>query len=118
MSVRPWRARVQDILDSLARIHQYTAGMTEAAFMADAKTVDAVMHHLIIIGEAARHVSPAIRKRSPDIPWQMMAGLRNHAVHAYWGIVAKVIWDTIYHDLPTVEAPLRALLASADNELH
>jgi uncharacterized protein with HEPN domain len=41
------------MLDAIAAIRIYTAGMNYGSFVADRKTVDAVTRNLIIIGEAA-----------------------------------------------------------------
>jgi uncharacterized protein with HEPN domain len=48
------KLRVEDILACIAKIQSYTAGMDFDQFSADTRTVDAVIHNLEIIGEAAR----------------------------------------------------------------
>ena len=53
MPARDWRMRIQDILDSIAKIRQYTAGMTFETFRASDITIDAVVRNMEIIGEAA-----------------------------------------------------------------
>ncbi|MBA3404569.1 MAG: DUF86 domain-containing protein [Gemmatimonadaceae bacterium] len=45
--------RFQDILDNIARIEKYTAGMDSVSFMEDLKTYDAVERCLARISEAA-----------------------------------------------------------------
>jgi hypothetical protein len=53
---------LEHIVEAIDRITGYTAGIEEAAFMADRKTQDAVTRNLEIIGEAAHN----IRQRYPD----------------------------------------------------
>lgn len=44
--------KLQDILDAIAAIETYAVS-SYADFLADAKTQDAILYNLIIIGEAA-----------------------------------------------------------------
>lgn len=113
MSPREWTFRVQDILDAMDKIQRYTAGTSLEAFESDEELIDAVVHNLTIIGEAANHVPSEITARETDIPWRQMVDLRNYAVHAYWNLRPAVIWDTIQNDLPPLVEPLRRLLSAA-----
>jgi uncharacterized protein with HEPN domain len=72
--------------------------------------MDAVIHNLTVIGEAAHHIPGEITGRSPDIPWRQMVDLRNFTVHAYWNLRPPVVWDTIQNDLPPLVEPLQRLL--------
>ncbi len=44
-SERVWRFRIKDILDAICAIQEYTAGLTLEEFIADRKTVDAVVRN-------------------------------------------------------------------------
>ncbi len=109
MSPREWLFRLQDILEAVAKIQGYVGGMSFEEFRADARTVDAVIRNFIIIGEAASKMPRQVIEEHPDLPWRKMAGLRNYAVHEYWGLEAATIWQTIQQDLPPLLAPLQAL---------
>ena len=54
MSKRSAIFLIQDMLEAIAKIRRYTAGLTTETFSADEKTVDAVVRNLEIIGEAAK----------------------------------------------------------------
>ena len=82
-SEREWRFRIQDILDAVRSVQKYTAGMTYQEFIADRKTVDAVIRNFIIIGEAASHVPDEIVNDNEAIPWSEMRAMRNFVVHDY-----------------------------------
>lgn len=56
MPSRGWRFRIDDILEAVAAVRGYTAGMGLDQFIRDRRTVDAVVRNLMIIGEAAVHV--------------------------------------------------------------
>jgi uncharacterized protein with HEPN domain len=49
----------------------------------------------------------------PQIPWTRMRGMRNLAVHEYFGVDSNVLWDTVTINLPAVVPELRRLLGSA-----
>jgi uncharacterized protein with HEPN domain len=110
VSPRDWRLRVQDILDAIATIQLYTAGMDYFAFTHDRKTMDAVLRNITVIGEAASRVPETIQGESPEVPWADMRDMRNVVIHEYFGINKQILWDTIQTDLPPLVAPLQALL--------
>lgn len=110
MPPRESRLRVEDILDAIARIQRYVEGLTFEQFLADQKTVDAVVRNLEIIGEAVRHLS-AIQEGLPgETPWVDIAGMRNILIHEYFGVDLKIIWHTIVEDLPKLKVQVRGLL--------
>lgn len=113
MPPREWTFRIQDILDAVEKIQRFTAGTSLELFERDEKLIDAVVHNLTIIGEAANHVPSEITSREAAIPWRQMVDLRNYSVHAYWNLRPAVIWDTIQNDLPPLVEPLRRLLSAA-----
>ena len=53
MPFDPLPERFEDILENIERIERYTAGMGEAQFVGDSKTIDAVERCLSRISEAA-----------------------------------------------------------------
>ena len=73
--------------------------------------MDAVIHNLTAIGEAANHIPPDFAGCHREIPWRQMIDLRKFSVHAYWNLRPAVIWDTIQPDLPPLVDVLRKLLA-------
>ena len=102
--------RIEDILEAIAKIQRYTRGLTFETFEADDRTVDAVVRNFIIIGEAARNLSPEFAARHPAIPWPQMRGLRNIAIHEYARVNNRVIWETVTTHLPPIVPLLRAIL--------
>ena len=112
MPPRDWTFRIQDILNAIAKIRRYVSDVDFETFENDEEIMDAVIHNLTVIGEAANHVPPEIRNRYPDIPWRQMIDLRNFSVHAYWNLHPSVIWDTIQNDLPPLVELLNSLLSN------
>jgi uncharacterized protein with HEPN domain len=62
-----------------------------------------VIHHLQIIGEAVRGISPQFRKTNLIIPWSDIIGMRNILIHHYFGIDRDAVWKVVEHDLPVLK---------------
>jgi len=111
---RDWSMRVRDILEAIDRIGLYVAGMSKEQFIADQRTIDAVVRNLIVLGEAAKHVPADVVARSSTIPWPDMAGMRDVVVHEYFGVSLDILWETVLTDLPPLAPLLRKLLDDHD----
>ena len=116
MPYRDWLFQVNDILDAITAIQKYITGMTYDAFVADRKTVDAVVRNLIIIGEAAGHIPAEICQAQPEVPWNDMRAMRNFVVHEYFGVSDKILWDTVQLNLPPLVVFLHAIAEKYSNE--
>jgi uncharacterized protein with HEPN domain/predicted nucleotidyltransferase len=112
MPPRNWKLRIQDILEAILEIENFTQGMTFKAFIEDQKTVKAVISDITIIGEAARskHLPVEVQERYPEIPWDEMRGIRNKVVHEYFRIELNILWRTIKDDLPPLVPQLQEIL--------
>ncbi|NJL59215.1 MAG: DUF86 domain-containing protein [Desulfobacteraceae bacterium] len=111
MAHRDWKSRIEDIIDSIHEIYQYTDGISydEFVLMPNDK---AVSYCLAIIGEAARHIPAEVRTRYPEIPWQVMGDMRNVMIHEYFGIDLNIVWETVCYDLSSLLPALQKLLQS------
>jgi uncharacterized protein with HEPN domain len=94
---------LRDIIEMMSKIETFTREIDFDVFVQDDKTYLAVVQALEIIGEAAKHISPALRKRYPHVPWKRMAGMRDKLIHAYFGTDAKVVWETATGLIPTLK---------------
>ncbi len=72
--------------------------------------VDAVIRNLEVIGEASRNIPEDIRGEYPDIPWSKMIGLRNIAIHEYFGVDLSIVWEIITRNLPETRPQITAML--------
>lgn len=70
----------------------------------------AVVRALEVIGEAAEHVAPAVRREHPETPWRGTAGMRDKIIHGYFGVDAAVVWRTVKGDLPCVREATKSFL--------
>ena len=70
---RDYGLYIEDMLEAIEKIAEYTSGLDLEQFMTDKKTMDAVIRNFTIIGEAAKHIPPEVRIRYGDVPWKEMA---------------------------------------------
>jgi uncharacterized protein with HEPN domain len=70
-----------------------------------------VLRRLLVIGEAAAHLTPETEAYFEEIPFRKMAGLRNRVVHDYGQIDFEIIWEAVNDHLPQVRRRLSAFLA-------
>lgn len=107
MPERSAQLYIQDILDAIAAIADYTKGLEYDDLLEDRKTVDAAVRNLAIIGEAANQMPQSVRVRFADIPWEKMISMRNKVIHEYSGIDLEILWQTIKKDLPDLKKQIQ-----------
>jgi uncharacterized protein with HEPN domain len=113
MSKRDWTLFLQDMLDIIGKIGQYTSGMSFQEFLQDSRTQDAVVRNLEVLGEAARRIPPDIQERYPEIPWAQIVGLRNRLIHGYFLVDYGIVWEIVQNEL----SPLREKLEQIAREV-
>lgn len=105
-SDRVYLTHMQEV--AFLRIHVHD--VTFDAFVADEMMKRAVARSLEIIGEAAKNLSPALRKRYPEVDWRGMAGLRDVLIHKYFGVNWRIVWDVLQNKIPLFEQQLRHVI--------
>jgi uncharacterized protein with HEPN domain len=111
---RDYRLYLDDILLSIERIEEYTHVLDRERFAGDAKTVDAVIRNLEIIGEASRNHPEAVKAASVEIEWSKIIALRNILTHEYFGVNHVLLWDVIENKLGLLEKTCRRLVQEPD----
>ena len=107
---RDFRLYLDDILEAVMWIQEYTAGLDQNGFEADRKTLDAVVRNLEIIGEAARNLPDEWKDKAFGIEWRKIAALRNILAHEYFGISIPILWDIVQNKLGPLEAACKEIL--------
>lgn len=84
-----WEDYLRQLREAARDVLSFTEGMSEADFLADRRTQNAVVMSLIVIGEVAaraaeRHSENLVN--CPQIPWRNMRGMRNRIAHGYFDI--------------------------------
>ena len=101
--------RVEDILEAIDSILEYTSNMDQSSWEKDRKTIDAVIRNFEIIGEAATHVPEEVQNNYREVPWSQMKGIRNLLIHEYFGVDIDVVWETIKKDLEPLKKSLKKI---------
>ena len=93
---------VRDIHDALGKAKSFTEGMEYSAFVQDERTIFAVVRALEIVGEATKNVPDELRRRFPEVPWRVMAGMRDVLIHGSFDVNTEVVWKTATERAPQV----------------
>jgi uncharacterized protein with HEPN domain len=99
------------MLDAIAKIKNFTAGMSFEGFSKDGKTQSAVIMQLQVVGELAKKVPEEV-KTAVDIPWKNMAGFRDMISHNYFGLDLMSVWHTVEESVPKTEVELQKYINS------
>lgn len=113
-----WRddALLLDILDFSRRALEFSKGVDYKLFQEDEKLQSAVLHQLLIVGEAASKTSEECRAKYPDLPWKEMTGLRNILIHEYFRVDLNRIWKILQENLPALVKRLEAIVPPPESK--
>ncbi len=114
MSDRDHAVYLRHILDAIAFIDGFLAGVDHDAFFRDRLRQSGVAHQLQIIGEAAAHLSPDLLSRHSEVPWRDIIGMRHKIVHDYFDLDLDALWTTAKEDLPELKEHVRRMLPSQE----
>lgn len=92
-------ALILDIIYAARDIEGFVTGINLVDFESDKMLRFAVERQLLVIGEAAKHLSEDFKKNVPSIPWSAIIGLRNILAHEYGEILTERIWLVAVRDL-------------------
>ncbi len=103
--------RLQDIIQNIDLVAEFTAGLAYGAFMEDTRTVYAVVRALEIIYEATRRLPPDMKDRYPNIDWTAVAAAGNIYRHEYDGVDGSLLWYTARNGTDALKAMATSELA-------
>ncbi len=103
-------ASLLDIVSAGNRIQKYVAGRDKDALEADSQARAAVLYEFLVMGEAAKRLSPGFRAGKPEVPWSQIAGMRDVLIHGYDRVNFDRVWSTIKGSLPDMLAVLIPLI--------
>jgi|SRR5712671_1706883 len=99
-----------DIAHAAQLVVKFVGGVEQTAFETDEMRQSAVLHQILVIGEAVKRLSPEVRSGNPEIPWASMAGMRDRLIHAYDTVDLEEVWKTATADIPDLLNRLKPLM--------
>jgi uncharacterized protein with HEPN domain len=104
------RDYLRDILTAVDQVETFIGIMSFEEFVKDAKTVNAVVRSIEVIGEASKHIPVSLRERYAELPWKEIVGMRDKLIHGYFGIDYETIWKASKEDIPSLRKVVQRML--------
>lgn len=95
--------RIKHMLAAIAKIEEYTEGITFNQFVTDSMRLHATTYNIQIIGEATYKLTDGFKERYPEVPWKLMEKMRHVLVHDYYRIIPEAVWDVVTDDIPSLK---------------
>jgi len=105
---------VDDMIVAIDDITEALGDISFETFLAETIRRKAIIRDFQVLGEAATHIPPAVRKLSPDIPWRKIVAMRNALIHGYFLTELDIVFSTAKRDLPKLRQQLESLRACLD----
>lgn len=108
---RDYTLYLDDICKSIDKIEKYTEGYDFERFKTDDKTISACVREIEVIGEAAKQIPAEITKLYLNIPWSLMAKMRDKLIHWYFEIDEEIVWNVIKEQFPALKLEILVMKA-------
>ena len=104
------QAYLWDMLEAAKEITAFLKGVRYDDFVRSKMIRSAVERQLMIVGEAANHVSEEFKEKHPEIPWRQIIGQRNVLAHEYGDIKVERVWAAATINVPALLKALESLV--------
>ncbi len=104
------RYRLRHMLQHAREAVALVEGGSKTEFLAGRVIQLAVERLVEIVGEASARISEDEQRKTPDIPWEDVVGMRHKLVHGYGKVDLNLRWDTLTADLPPLIAAPETIL--------
>ncbi|MCC6498705.1 MAG: DUF86 domain-containing protein [Anaerolineales bacterium] len=105
-----------DMQNAAKEIRELMAGVKFHKFEKDKFMRYAAERLLLIVGEAANHLSPQFRRKHPEISWAVFVRFRNILAHEYGDSLITRVWLAATESAPELLQALDKLLAEESKE--
>ena len=101
---------LQDIVNATRLVKEFIQGFEKESFIQDWKTRSAVLYQITVIGEAVKRLSKEFRADHSEIPWALIAGMRDNLIHGYDLVDWDEVWKTSTVDVPELSDKIESYL--------
>ena len=99
---------LQDIVNAARLVKDFIQGFEKERFIQDWKTRSAVLYQITVIGEAVKRLSKEFRADHPEIPWALIARMRDNLIHGYDLVDWDEVWKTSTVDVPGLSDKIKS----------
>ena len=108
------RGYLWDMVTACNDIIDFVREMSADEFAENKLVRFAVERQLMVVGEAASHLSETVRISHQNIKWRSIVGLRNILAHDYGEILVERVWKVATTRIPELKSALEHI--SSENE--
>ena len=108
--------RLQHIRERIDNVMSFLEGKTFEDMKSNVMCYHAVVHNIMIIGEAANLLTKDFRDRHSEVPWRDIIDMRNVLVHGYYTTSPIFIWETYTNDLPILLQQVTQFINEIESE--
>ncbi|MBZ0204901.1 MAG: DUF86 domain-containing protein [Flavobacteriales bacterium] len=93
-------------------MEEHAYPVTEDKLDRDAMLRYAVVKLIEVIGEASNLLTKELRQAHPEVPWNLVIGMRNRLVHDYFRIDTAIVAEVVRIHIPALKPQMEAILDS------
>lgn len=101
---------LEDISQRIEKIGSFIDGMSYDDFVKDDKTVSACIREIEVIGEATKQIPKEVTDKFEELPWSLMAKMRDKLIHWYFEVDEEIIWNVAVDKLPPIKKQIDKII--------
>lgn len=109
------RDYLQHILDEADYLRETARKVDKGSFLRDETLKRAFARSIEVMGEAAKQIPDALRRKHPGIDWRAVAGMRDRLIHSYFGVDYEIVWDVAANKAQPLAEQVRTILENEVN---
>jgi uncharacterized protein with HEPN domain len=110
MSKHDPKVTLRQIAEYARHAQELCAGRTLADLQANWQQAFAFERVMEVLGEAVKRLPDELRQKYPQVPWRLVAGMRDKISHGYDAVDYETLWDTVQNDLPGLLSAVEQVL--------
>jgi uncharacterized protein with HEPN domain len=109
MSERKLSDLIDDILESITHVRDYSSQLSIDEFSSDSMRVEACLYNVRIIGKAVLKLPEDVKTANLQIPWALLEETKNKLIQDNSATDIQLLWSLIKFELPSLVKKLETL---------